>query len=367
MGIDISRLNPELIKEMSFAGFVEDESQRSGYYVLQDNEFLGSSSKDENLVIMNINEAKEKFSFVKDYMWSLINKDKDEYTQRAAQGIDGGYFIWVKKGAKIELPLQTCLMVCKNKYEQVVHNFILVEEDAQLRIITGCLEHSEIDSAKHIGLSEIILKKNSKLNFTMVHNWKKDTFVRPRTAISVAENAEFVSNYVILNPVKDLQTFPVATVQKNGRAVFNSIINGKNDSLIDTGARINLVGEGCSGEIVSRAVVSDTSKVYSRGQLIGDNKCKTHMECNGIVLGDSCSMIAVPELEANNSQAEMSHEAAVGKIADKEIFYLMTRGLSEEEAVSTIIRGFMDVSIFGLPKHLEKNIQQIIDDSAEGF
>ena len=91
------------------------------------------------------------------------------------------------------------------------------------------------------------------------------------------------------------------------------------------------------------------------------------MESNAIILDKESSVFAIPEIEANDNEAEMSHEAAVGKIADKEIFYLMTRGLSEDQAVSTIINGFMDVGIFGLPENLEKLVQGVVDEASKGF
>jgi Fe-S cluster assembly scaffold protein SufB len=137
--------------------------------------------------------------------------------------------------------------------------------------------------------------------------------------------------------------------------------------LIDSGARIELNGKDSKGEIISRVVTNGKAKVYSRGMLVGRNASKGHMECNGIMLSKTSSIIAVPEIIAENNDSELSHEAAVGKIADKEIFYLMTRGLCENEAVSAIIRGFMDVGIFGLPENLSKNIQKVVDDASKGF
>ncbi|MBN2880476.1 SufD family Fe-S cluster assembly protein [Candidatus Woesearchaeota archaeon] len=360
------KLDSSFSKDLEMSGFSIDGELRTGSYMLQDGNLIGSESTQDGLEILDIKEAMKKYSWVPELMNSLVSKDKDEYTKRTAENFDGGYFVWVKEGAKIDLPMQSCLMICKPNYEQRVHNIIVLEKDSELRIITGCLQHTN-SSVTHIGISEIFVRENAKLNFTMVHNWGTESLVRPRTAVKIDENGEFVSNYVLLNPVKDIQMNPVAKCARGAKASFNGIIYATENSKIDSGARIELNGENSSGEIISRVVSTKGSKVYSRGQLIGNTKSKAHMECNAIILEKNSSVIAVPEIEANDNEAEMSHEAAVGKIADKEIFYLMTRGLSEDEAVSTIIRGFMDVAIFGLPKNLEKLIQNVVDDASKGF
>ena len=95
--------------------------------------------------------------------------------------------------------------------------------------------------------------------------------------------------------------------------------------------------------------------------LVGDSAtCRGHLECSGLLLGSSSKLQAVPELHANKYGAELSHEAAVGKIADKELIYLMARGLTQEEATSVIIRGFLDTKILGLPEHLNRYVQSLM-------
>ena len=108
--------------------------------------------------------------------------------------------------------------------------------------------------------------------------------------------------------------------------------------------------------------------MFARGHLVGKKpEVKGHLECNGLVLSDNSSILAVPELEANSSGLELSHEAAVGKIDEDEIDYLTSRGLSEDEAAALIVRGFLSMDITGLPPALAQETQNMIDLSVQGI
>ena len=129
---------------------------------------------------------------------------------------------------------------------------------------------------------------------------------------------------------------------------------------MDVGSRVFLRAMGSRAEIVARAITRG-GDIVTRGHLIGEVPgIKAHLECRGLILSEKGSIHAIPELEGKVNNVDMSHEAAVGKIAEEEIQYLMARGLSSEEAMSAIIRGFLDVEIKGLPEHLKMEIKKAI-------
>jgi hypothetical protein len=118
--------------------------------------------------------------------------------------------------------------------------------------------------------------------------------------------------------------------------------------------------------MVSRAIAREGSKMIIRGLIDGGSAdCRGHLECRGLLIDDEAFLQSIPELIARKKGVEITHEAAVGKISEKEITYLMTRKLSRDQAVSLIIRGFMDVSILGLPDALNAEIKKIVEASAE--
>jgi Fe-S cluster assembly scaffold protein SufB len=315
---------------------------------------------------MDTKAALKKYSWLEEYRWKLVSKDKDEFTKKVAEDYSGGYFMRILPGAEISFPLQSCLMITERNLEQRVHNIIIAEEGSKAHIITSCVQHSSVPKASHLGISEIYVKNNAMLNFTMIHQWSEDTLVRPRSAAQVGDGATFVSNYVCMRPVRDVQMYPVAYCSgEESRVSFNSILYGQKNSLLDIGSKAVLTGKGSKAEMVSRAIARQGSKMIIRGMIEGDNsECKGHLECRGLLMDDESVMQSIPELIARKKGVEITHEAAVGKISEKEITYLMTRRLSRDQAVSLIIRGFMDVSILGLPEALNAEIKNIVNTSA---
>ncbi|MHA1785521.1 MAG: SufB/SufD family protein [Candidatus Helarchaeota archaeon] len=361
----------EILDSIATIGVIKDENERSGSFLHFDQSTIYNKINNmfENQVIMmDTKEALEKYDWLEEYRWKLVDKNKDEFTKRVNEDWSGGYFFWIQKGAKITFPLQSCLLITEEKLEQRVHNIIIADEGSDAHIISGCVTHPNIDKANHLGISEIYVKDNATLHFSMIHHWSTRSMVRPRSAIEIGNNARFVSNYLSLNPVSDLQMYPTAFCNGiNSRASFNSIIYAEKQSHLDVGSKVILNGENSSADIVSRSISKDHSEVYARGMLIANTpKCKGHLECMGLLLGGETMMSAVPELIVNVEGAELTHEAAVGRVADKEIYYLMTRGLSEQEAVSAIIRGFMDIGIFGLPKELNDEVNKIMNETNFG-
>ncbi len=151
----------------------------------------------------------------------------------------------------------------------------------------------------------------------------------------------------------------------NSRVSFNSILYGMKDSYIDTGAKVVLQNEGTRGQVVARTIATDNAQIYARGFLQGEHDAsKAHLECRGLLLSDNAQIYAIPELLAKAKGSDLSHEAAVGKISEEQVQYLMARGFTEDEATALIVRGFMDVSIFGLPKNLENEIRRMVDITA---
>jgi uncharacterized protein len=366
---DLTKIPHAILEEAQRAGLEADEKNRSATFIHMNQETVSSKVNEAyegKLELMDIKAALKKYPWLEEYRWKLISKDKDEYTKKVAEDYSGGYFMRIMKGAEIAFPLQSCLLITQKNLEQRVHNIIIAEEDSKAHIITSCLQHSSVPKASHLGISEIYVKKGAMLNFTMIHQWSEQTLVRPRSAAQIDDNAAFISNYVCMRPVRDIQMYPVAYCKgENSRVSFNSILYGQKNSQLDTGSKAILTGKGSKAEMVSRAITREGSRMIVRGMIEGNTPdCKGHLECKGLIMDNESFMWSIPELIVTKKGVEITHEAAVGKISEKEITYLMTRRLSREQAVSLIIRGFMDVSILGLPDALNKEIKAIVDSSA---
>ncbi|MBF0377101.1 MAG: SufD family Fe-S cluster assembly protein [Desulfamplus sp.] len=350
-------------KEFVRVGIDTDNSLRAATFIQKDSSIIHCSKSIEGVEIKGISQALEQYEWLNDYLWKLIPHEKDEITKALSIKPDqGGYFIGIKKGVKALKPLQTCLHIAKEKFSQKVHNIVIAEEDSEIHIIAGCSTSDHLKSGLHIGVSEFYVKKGATLKYTMIHDWGEDVYVRPKTAVHIDEGGVFISNYISLKPVGSIVSNPVITLEKNATARINSIMVASKGTYMDMGSIVNLNGSGARAEIISRAIVAGGT-IISRGHLIGkESGVKGHLECKGLILKDGL-LHAIPELSGYTSGVEMSHEAAVGKIDKREIEYLMARGLNEEEAVSTIVRGFLNVEIDGLPKELAERIDEAVKET----
>jgi len=349
------------------AGIEPSESGRSGSFLLQDRSVVFSRVKSLGLELMSTTEALKQHEWLADYLWRAIPVDLDKYTSEVELDQMNGYFIRAKANSKVTIPVQACLFITTDKTGQKVHNIIIAEENSELHIITGCSVAHAVKSALHLGVSEFYVKRGAKITFTMIHNWSEGVEVRPRTAVVIEDDGTFISNYILMTPVKSLQTYPTAYCEgKNARANFQSIIYASGNARIDTGSRAVLKGERSRAEIISRVVATDNAEVIARGEMIGEGaNASGHIECRGLILSDNAAITSIPELKAVRKDLDLSHEAAVGKIAEEAILYLMARGLSEEEATSVIIRGFLNVDITGLPDALARETKKMLDMSLE--
>jgi Fe-S cluster assembly scaffold protein SufB len=348
------------------------EEQRAGSYMQIDQSVVYESlskSYEGRLEIMSTTDALNKYDWMEDYYWKAIPVDQDKYTAQAALHMTHGYFIRVFPHQKPQYPVQSCLLVAENYVSQNVHNIIIVEEGAELQVITGCTLSKNDAEGIHIGVSEFYVKKGGKLFFTMIHNWAENFHVRPRTKIVVEEDGSFINNYVLMKPVKSIQAFPVAHLKGDrASAKFNTVVYGLKDSYIDLGSRIILEGENTRGESIARTIAADESVIYSRGDLIAKTKgyCLAHLDCRGIVFSQKGKIFAIPELVSEGAmKAELSHEASIGPIAEEQVEYLMSRGISKEDAVSVITSGFLNLDIPYIPEFLDKNIKEVIKATAK--
>ena len=362
-----SGIDTEDLTRIRMTGLQTDSLEgRSGSFLQVDEHIHHASTDAEGIEILPIAEALVKYDWLEEYYWKAVPRDKDEITQYVAAREPKGYVIIARRGSKTTFPLQTCLFLASEEI-QYVHNIIIAEEGAELHLIAGCASSAKIKDGKHYGVTEFYIKKDAKVTMTMIHTWGESIEVYPRSVSIIEERGVFISNYVCMVPAKVVQMYPTAELRGEGSvARFSSIMLATPGSYLDTGSRAILSAKGASAELITRAITTGGT-IISRGHILGSVKdTKGHIECRALILKDGL-IHAIPEIEGRVVDCELSHEAAVGRIARDEIEYLMARGLSEDEATATIIRGFLDVKISGLPESLQKQIDAAIDAAEKGF
>ncbi|MET1101076.1 MAG: SufD family Fe-S cluster assembly protein [Pyrodictiaceae archaeon] len=346
---DISeRLGPELASKSSYM-------QVDGLVMLRSLEVLREK---HGVLVTDSGTALEKIEWAKRYFWSLIDPGQDKYTAvTALYWRGGGYFIYVPPGVKLQTPIYACLVISRQGYPQIVHNIIVVDEGAEAHIITGCMTSRGVTRALHIGVTEIYLARSSKLTFTMIHSWGPGVHARPRTAIRLGEDSSLVYYYITSSSVESLQSYPKALLMDGSSLISVSIIVSPDKSYYDTGFEARLSGRGSSAQLISRIVGLGSSINYSRLRIIAEApQTKGYSECSGLQLSEASRIHAIPELVSTTNDADLGHEASIGRISEEELVYLMSRGLSEEEALRLVVQGFVHVDVPGLPNHIKKII-----------
>jgi Fe-S cluster assembly scaffold protein SufB len=357
----LNGLSKEVRERSATVGMDAEGACRAGSFFQMDQSVIHASVVQNDLEVMSTHDALIKYDWLKNYWWKAVQVDADKYTAQAELKQNHGYFLRAFPGARAEFPLQACLYMTREGLAQNVHNIIIAEEGSELHVITGCTTAPHVRTGLHVGVSEFYVKKNAKISFTMIHNWAEGVIVRPRSGTIVDEQGVFMSNYICMRPVKSLQTYPTAyCIGEYATVRYNTILVAQEGSHMDVGSRVFLRAKGCRAEAIARTITKG-GDIVSRGCLVGEVPgVHAHLECRGLILSERGTILAIPELDARVGGVDMSHEAAVGKIAEAEIQYLMSRGLTTEEATAAIVRGFLNVEIKGLPMHLEGEIKKAL-------
>jgi hypothetical protein len=363
----IAQTDAEALAEV---GVHIETDERSGTYVLRDSQPVCALSQAEGLELLPIAVALKKYDWLREeYYWKAVPEDLNEITARcASQPEPQGYFVHVKKGARVALPCQAALYMASGAITQTVHNVVLIEEEAELHLITGCVTRHDVSRGVHFAISEQYIGRNGTLTNTMVHSWGAEVTVRPHSGTIVEEGGTFVSNYVSLRPARDMQSNPRTWLNGRGAsAKYLTVILGSDGSTVDTGGEVYLNAEGTSAELTHRGV-STGGRIYQKGLLIGNASCRAHVDCAGMLVDPRSEgvILSIPGLKALHPEARMSHEASIGKIAPEQVEYLQARGMEEREAISMIIRGFLDVDIEGLGPELDARIAEIAELAGHG-
>ncbi len=368
----LKELSEEMKGKLERLGLMMAEESGAATYLQRDQTASLCSTRSKGVEVLPIKQAMQKYDWLKDYSWVAVKADTDKFTRDAASApadVVQGYFIRGLQGKIERSPVQTCLYVESKSTKQVVHNIVIAEEGSEINVVTGCVAHGGIGRAMHEGITEFYLKKGSKITFTMIHEWQDKMEVRPRTAIVLDEGASFINNYIALKPVSTIQSNPIAYLNgDNSRVMFQTILYGKGNSRMDLGSRAILKGKNTSAEMISRIITTDKADIVARGLIVGDaSGAKGHLECRGLILSDTSRIDSIPELDAKNPDVNITHEAAVGKISQDEINYLMARGATEDEATSMIINGFLSFDLSELPPEIAKDTKKLVDQTMKGL
>ncbi|MDD7403342.1 MAG: SufD family Fe-S cluster assembly protein [Butyribacter sp.] len=264
----------------------------------------------------------------------------DIVTKEDKPGID----IIIKPGTKNE-SVHIPVVLSQSGLKDMVYNDFYIGENAEVTIVAGCGIHNcGVDTSEHDGIHTFYIKKGAKVKYIEKHYGEGDgegkRILNPTTVIHVEEDAAFEMDSVQIKGVDSTVRDTEADLAAGASLVIHEKIMTHGSQLAETNFKVDMNGEGSSANVISRSVAKGKSKQVFSSIINGNNACSGHTECDAIIM-DGSSVTAVPQLTANNIDAALIHEAAIGKIAGDQLNKLMTLGLTEAEAEEQIINGFL--------------------------
>lgn len=264
----------------------------------------------------------------------------DIVSKEDKSGID----IRIKPGTKSE-SVHIPVILSQSGLKESVYNDFFVGADCDITIIAGCGIHNGGDAAsEHSGVHRFFVDKNAKVRYVEKHYGSGDgsgeRIMNPTTEIHLSKGALLEMETVQIKGIDSTKRVTKAEVAEGASLIIHEKIMTHGKQYAETDFVVDMTGDGSSVNLVSRSVAKENSRQLFKSQIIGNSRCQGHSECDAIIM-DHASVSAVPELTANNIDANLIHEAAIGKIAGEQLIKLMTLGLTEKEAEEQIVNGFL--------------------------
>lgn len=264
----------------------------------------------------------------------------DIVTKEDKPGID----IRIKAGTKNE-SVHIPVVLSQSGLKEMVYNDFFIGEGSDITIVAGCGIHNGGDEeSRHDGIHTFYVGKNAKIRYVERHYGQGDgngqRVMNPTTVIHLEEGATMELETTQIKGVDSTKRITTATVGDGATLLIREKLMTHGDQYAETDFTVDLNGEDCSANVVSRSVARDRSKQVFISRINGNARCSGHTECDAILMDDA-SVSAIPEITANHLDAALIHEAAIGKIAGEQLIKLMTLGLTEAEAEEQIVNGFL--------------------------
>jgi len=306
---------------------------------------------------------KEQPEIFKKYFAKIIPPEDNKFAALNSAVWSGGSFIYIPPGVKVDMPLQAYFRINAENIGQFERTLIIVDEGAEVHYIEGCTAPVYSSESLHVAVVELVAHKDAKLRYTTIQNWSNDVYnlVTKRAYAYEGATVEWIDGNI-----GSRLTMKYPGIYLMGERAYGETLSvafaGKNQHQ-DTGAKMVHLAPNTTSKITSKSVSRHNGKSTYRGLLSvakGATNVKATVRCDALLLDDTSKTETYPYMEINQEDATITHEATVGKIGDDQIFYLMSRGFSEDEALSLIVNGFMEPFTKELPMEYAVELNRLI-------
>ena len=326
--------------------------------------------EDKGVIFLSTDMALQLYpDLFKKYFGTLVPFADNKFSALNGAVWSGGSFIYVPKGVHLEKPLQSYFRINNEKSGQFERTLIIVDEGADVHYVEGCTAPTYSKESLHAAVVEIIVLKDGKCRYSTVQNWSTNIVNLVTKRAICYENASM--EWIDGNVGSQINMkYPACVLAGEGAkgTCISIAVAGKNQ-IQDAGARMIHLASNTSSTIISKSIVKNGGVANYRGTVRhhkNAKNCRSHVECDTLILDEKSRSDTIPNNEVKNNTSYIEHEATVSKISEEQLFYLMSRGISEKDATQMIIMGFIEPFSRELPMEYAVELNQLIKMDMEG-
>jgi len=325
---------------------------------------------DEGVIFLDTDSALQKFPEIfREWFGKLIPPSDNKFSALNSAVWSGGSFVYIPKGVHVKRPLQAYFRINAKNMGQFERTLIIADEGSFVSYLEGCSAPMYSEDSLHAAVVEVVVKKNARVRYTTIQNWSGDVYnlVTKRARVDAGGVMEWVDGNI---GSKATMKYPSCYLVGEGACgEMLSIAYANADKHQDTGAKMIHLAPNTSSKIISKSISLNGGRTSYRGlvQITESAKnAKSKVECDALILDDKSASDTFPVMRINESSATVEHEATVSKVGQERLFYLMSRGLTEDEAMSLIVNGFIEPIVKELPLEYAVELNRLIELGMEG-
>ncbi|HEY7062501.1 MAG TPA: Fe-S cluster assembly protein SufB [Chloroflexota bacterium] len=312
---------------------------------------------------------REHPDIVKEYFGTIIPPADNKFSALNSAVWSGGSFIYVPPGVNVEIPLQAYFRINAENMGQFERTLIIADEGSQVHYIEGCSAPVYTTDSLHSAVVEIVVKPSARVTYTTIQNWSNNVFnlVTKRARVEAEGHMEWIDGNIGSRLTMKYPAVYMVGPKASGEVL--SVAYAGPGQHQDAGAKMVHAAPETTSKIVSKSISKDGGRTSYRGLVrVEDDAygCKSHVQCDALILDEDSISDTFPYMEVGARDADIGHEATVSKVADEQLFYLMSRGLSEEQAMSMVVNGFIEPVTRTLPMEYAVEWSRLIELQMEG-
>ena len=334
--------------------------------------------EEKGVIFCPISEAiKEYPDLVKKYIGSVIPRHDNYFSALNSAVFTDGSFVYIPKGVRCPMELSTYFRINEKNTGQFERTLIIADDDSYVSYLEGCTAPQRDENQLHAAVVELVAYNNAEIKYSTVQNWYPGdengkggifNFVTKRGAC-LGDSSKISWTQVETGSAVTWKYPSCVLHGDNSVGEFYSVAITNNYQQADTGTKMIHLGKNTKSTIISKGISAGKSQNTYRGKVLmqpGANNSRNYTQCDSLLIGDKCGAHTVPYITSKNPSSNIEHEATTSKISEDQLFYCLSRGLSEEESVSLIVNGFCKEVMKELPMEFSVEAQKLIGISLEG-